>query len=57
MALSAVDPGFPRGGGRQPESGAPTYSFARIRQKLHQNEVNWTEKGARNLAHLESTYY
>ena len=32
-----VDPGFPRGGGPNPEGGVPIYYLAKFSQKLHEN--------------------
>ena len=50
----AADPGFPRGGGANPPSGAPTYDFAKFFRKLHEIERIWTPKGCTSLSPLRS---
>ena len=35
---AGADPGFPVGGGADPPGGAPTYDFAKFREKLHEIE-------------------
>ena len=35
---AGADPGFPVGGGANPSGGAPTYEFAKFREKLHEIE-------------------
>ena len=37
---------FPDWRASTPRGGAPTYYLAKFRQKLHENEENWTERGA-----------
>ena len=48
-ALAGVDPGFPVGGGANPpgEEGAPTYDFAKFREKLHEIETILGCRGGR----------
>ena len=47
-AIAVADPGFPRGGGRQPiGEGTPTYDIAKISQKLHEIERIFTGGGIR----------
>ena len=38
IVLAGADPGFPVAGGANPPGGAPTYDFAKFREKLHDIE-------------------
>ena len=42
---SVADPGFPRGGGTNPQGGAPGYDFIKISQKLHEIKENLARGG------------
>ena len=42
-----ADPGYPVGGGANPPGGAPTYDFAKFREKLHEIENILGRGGAR----------
>ena len=54
MVTSALaDPGFPRGGGRQLQRGAPTYYLANFSRKLNENEEILGQR--RERASLELT--
>ena len=44
-----ADPGFPRGGGANPQGGAPGYDFIKISRKLHEIKENSAGGGARPL--------
>ena len=46
-SLAVADPGFPWGGGANPQRGAPTYYLANFSRKLHENEEILGRGGAR----------
>ena len=54
---SGADPGFPVGGGANPPEGAPTYDFAKFREKLHEIEKILGHRGARPLKSTTGTDY
>ena len=44
---TVADPGFPRGGGANPQGGAPRYDFIKFSQKLHEIKENSAPRGGR----------
>ena len=52
-----ADPGFPRGGGANPQGGAPGYDFIKISQKLHEIKEKSAPRGdpplSTNLGHTQ----